>query len=163
MILVIVGTLGLPFDRLIRTMDRLAPELDEKVVIQTGASDYEPANAEWFKFESEERINQLYDECSLLVCHAGAGTILSGLARGKPIVMVPRRKSENEVTNDHQLLLVRKMEEMGKAIGVLDINDLRGAIARARESSHGSMAQDRSLTENLSSVIRERERKRLSR
>ncbi|MFA6679344.1 MAG: glycosyltransferase [Candidatus Methanomethylophilaceae archaeon] len=159
MILVIVGTLGYPFDRLLRKMDEITPELGEEVVMQLGISEYEPKNTKSFHFESEETLNDLYDRCSLLVCHAGAGTILNGLIRGKSIVLVPRRAEEKEVTNDHQLLLVDKMEKQGKAIGVTDVNGLKEAIFKARGFSSGPAVVDHKLVNYLSDVLLEYSKK----
>ena len=42
MIFVTVGTHEQPFDRLVKYMDGWAAEHDEKVIIQTGFSTYEP-------------------------------------------------------------------------------------------------------------------------
>ena len=159
MILVVVGTLGYPFDRLLKKMDEIAPELSEEVVMQLGVSEYEPKNTKSFHFESEETLNDLYDKCSLLVCHAGAGTILNGLVRGKPIVLVPRRAAEKEVTTDHQLLLVDKMEKQGKAVGIIDINGLKDAIFKARESSSEPAVVDHRLVNYLSDVLLEYSKK----
>ena len=159
MILVIVGTLGYPFDRLLKKMDEIAPELSEEVVMQLGVSEYEPKNTKSFHFESEETLNDLYDKCSLLVCHAGAGTILNGLVRGKPIVLVPRRAAEKEVTTDHQLLLVDKMVKQGKAAGIIDINGLKDAIFKARESSSEPAVVDHRLVNYLSDVLLEYSKK----
>lgn len=150
MILVIVGSLHLHFDRLLKKMDEIAPVLNEKVVMQTGSSDYEPKNVEWFHFESEERIEELYDECDIIVCHAGAGTILNGLIRDKPVVMVPRRKMYNEVTNDHQLMLASKIESMGRGITVLDVEELESAVRQALKESLMPFEKDRSLVDYLS-------------
>ncbi|MFA6710287.1 MAG: glycosyltransferase [Candidatus Methanomethylophilaceae archaeon] len=159
MILVIVGTLGYPFDRLLRKMDEIAPELDEEIVMQLGVSEYNPKNTRSFHFESEERLDALYDECSLLVCHAGAGTILNGLVRGKPIVLVPRRAAEKEITNDHQLLLTDKMRAQGKAVAALDINELKEAIFKARELSSEPVVADHRLADYLSDVLSEYSKK----
>lgn len=164
MILVIVGGLHLNFDRLLTKMDEIAPELGHRVVMQTGSSKYVPANTEWFSYESEERIEQLYDECDLLVCHAGAGTILSGLVRNKPIVTVPRRESFGEVTTDHQLMLADKIVEMGRGFCVTSMDDLKDTIFKALAQSSEPFEPDKRLEQYLSDKfenVEKRKKRRL--
>jgi UDP-N-acetylglucosamine transferase subunit ALG13 len=81
------------------------------------------------------------------------------VVRGKPIVLVPRRAAEKEVTTDHQLLLVDKMEKQGKAVGIIDINGLKDAIFKARESSSEPAVVDHRLVEYLSDVLLEYSKK----
>jgi len=160
MILVIVGQLHLSFDRLLKEMDEYAERTGERVVIQVGSSDYEPEHAEWFKFESEERLNELYDECDLLVAHGGAGTILNGISRGKPIVVVPRKKEFKEASNDHQMDLAGKMAAEGKAVCVSDIGDLPAAIEKARGMDFDPVTLDNQLVRYLSDRFAEIAEKR---
>lgn len=50
MIFVTVGTHEQPFNRLVAFMDKWAEVHDEKVIIQTGFSTYNPINCVWDKF-----------------------------------------------------------------------------------------------------------------
>jgi UDP-N-acetylglucosamine transferase subunit ALG13 len=118
--------------------------------MQIGSSTYEPKHAEWFRFESEEVIEKLYDDCSVIVCHGGAGTILNGLSRGRPLVIVPRREKFGEVTNDHQLLITEKVVAMGKGISVDDVDTIPEALMAARDISAMPVSADVSLVSYLS-------------
>ena len=92
MIFVTVGGMR-PFGRLVKEMDRIAGELDEKVVMQIGSTDYEPKNCEYFRFVPRKDIEEFYASARVIVCHAGGGSILTALQHGKPLVLVPRIKS----------------------------------------------------------------------
>lgn len=153
MILVIVGGLHLTFDRLLTKMDEIAPELGHEVIMQIGSSKYVPANTTWFNYESEERIERLYDECDLLVCHSGAGTILNGLIRNKPIITVPRRESFNEATTDHQMMLATKIVEIGRGFCVTSMDDLKDTIFRALEQSTEPFEPDKRLENYMSEKL----------
>ena len=127
MIFVTVGGMR-PFERLVREMDRIAGELDEKVVMQIGSTDYEPRNCEYFRFMPRKDMEAFYADARIIVCHAGGGSILTALQHDKPLVLVPRMKSYGEVFDDHQLEIAREMESRGAAI-VYDIGDLEPAIS----------------------------------
>jgi len=133
MIFVTVGTHYQGFERLVRKMDEIASRIDEEVIMQIGYTKYEPKNAKWFRFlEKEEDILRLYKTADVIVAHAGAGTLLTALAYGKPLVVVPRLKRFGEHIDDQQLELAEALEQAGKAIAVYDVNHLEEAIRRAR-------------------------------
>jgi len=135
MIFVTVGTHTQSFDRLLQEVDRLVGEraIKEKVVGQIGNSAYEPRNFRWFRFTSFEKLDKLYSGADVLVTHGGAGSILNGLDRGKPVVSVPRLKKFDEHVNDHQMDLVKFLEKKNKIIAVYDVRNLRKAISAAKK------------------------------
>ena len=104
------------FERLIRTMDEVADQVDEPVVMQIGASTYEPLHAEWFRFADQERAEELFASASVIVAHAGAGTIISAFRFQRPLVVVPRRQSHREHMDDHQFELAQALSEQGKVV-----------------------------------------------
>jgi beta-1,4-N-acetylglucosaminyltransferase len=129
LIFVTVGGMR-PFERLVKEIDRIAGELDEKVVMQIGSTDYEPKNCEYFRFVPRKDIEEFYDGARVIVCHAGGGSILTALQHDKPLVLVPRIKSYGEVFDDHQLEIARQMESRGATV-VYDISNLKPAIDKA--------------------------------
>lgn len=108
MIFVTVGT-QLPFDRLIRYIDEIAPDLDEPVFAQTGVSTYVPRNIEWSQMVNGARFNELMSEVRLIIGHAGIGTILAAQKRAKPLVLVPRLAAQREHRNDHQVATINSL------------------------------------------------------
>lgn len=108
MIFVTVGS-QLPFDRLIATIDEIAPRLPEPVFAQIGDSDYEPRHLEWVRLLPATEFDRYADMARVLVSHAGIGTILWALNHRKPIAVVPRRAALHEHRNDHQMATARHM------------------------------------------------------
>ncbi len=102
MILVTVGT-QLPFDRLIQIMDELAPTLGQPVFAQIGTSSYRPANVDYSETIDPRDFDQRFRSASVIVAHAGIGTVLTAQRHGKPIILFPRRAALGEHRNDHQL------------------------------------------------------------
>ena len=141
MILVTVG-MQLGFDRLIRAMDEIAPELGMPVIAQTGKGTYQARNIKTLESIAPSEFDQLIRETRLLVAHAGIGTVLTAQKFGKPLVLFPRRASFGEHRNDHQLATVGQLDGR-PGIGVAyEEADLRAAIAKGLESEMGGVASD---------------------
>ncbi len=130
MILVIVGTERFSFDRLIKAVDRLIEEgvLRDEVVVQMGASVYQPRRAKFFKFVPFGEMSELISKASLVVAHAGAGTTLLSLQMGKPVILFPRMSRYFEHVDNHQVDFARKMKEAGRVLVAYDYDTLRLAV-----------------------------------
>ena len=117
MIFLTLGT-QLPFDRLVKAMDEVAPGLQEAIFGQIGNARVKPANFESVDFLAPREFKQHFDaarviqQCSRIVSHAGIGTILSGLKAEKPLVLMARRVAFGEHRNDHQLATVSQMKRI---------------------------------------------------
>ena len=108
MILVTVGT-QLPFDRLVRIMDGLAPALDEPVFAQTGRGAYHPVHMRSQQVVGPIEFERLVQQCTRIVSHAGIGTIVMAQKHRKPLILFPRLGALDEHRNDHQLATVRAL------------------------------------------------------
>lgn len=103
MIFVTVGT-QLPFDRLIRTVDELAPRFPETAFIaQVYQLKYKAKNIRTLEFISPIQYNDYILSADLVISHAGVGTITSVAELQKPLIVFPRLGKLKEHRNDHQL------------------------------------------------------------
>lgn len=127
-ILVITG-MHSDFERLVKKMDEIAGKIDEKVIIQIGNTEYEPKNAEYFRFKDYDEIKKLIKDAKVVIC-PGAMTILDSLVMGTPVITVPRLEQFGEHLNDHQLTFARKLEENGHVKIIEDINLLEDSVSR---------------------------------
>lgn len=128
MILVTVG-MQLPFDRLIKAMDNLAPHLGMPVVAQTGIGSYVPQHMEARPKISPSEFEDLMREAQLIVSHAGIGTVLTAARLGKPVLLMPHRADLGEHRNDHQLATVRGLAGRKGILIAMDENELGDRIA----------------------------------
>jgi UDP-N-acetylglucosamine transferase subunit ALG13 len=110
-IFVTVGT-QLPFDRMVRAIDRWAAESVQPsdVFAQIGPSSYQPQHIRYKPFVGAGEFDRLVIQASVIVSHAGMGSILTALTHGKPIVIMPRRLQLNEQRNDHQLATAERFQ-----------------------------------------------------
>lgn len=101
MIFITVGT-QLPFDRLIQAVDGLADSIDQPMFAQTGVGTYVPQNMEWSALLNPVRFDDLIRQTTIIVSHAGIGTVLMAQKYKKPAILYPRRAALGEHRNDHQ-------------------------------------------------------------
>lgn len=131
LIFVTVGSM-MPFDRLIRKVDEFAgSRADLTFVAQIGTGTFEPVHMRFERIMGSRTFSDAVAAADLIVAHAGMGSVLSAQEAGRPIVLLPRRAAEGEVTTDHQLATARwLMGRPGVAV-VLDDADLPAAIEKA--------------------------------
>ena len=110
MIFITVGT-QLAFDRMVTAVDRWAaghPGL--QVFAQVGPAREQPQHIPHADFLTPARANSLMREATLIVAHAGMGTVLTALELRKPIIIMPRKASLGEHRNEHQMASARWLQ-----------------------------------------------------
>lgn len=128
MIYVTVGTHNHPFTRLVKMMDGIAGEIDERVVIQIGPDTYVPRYAEHVDFVPRDVADAYIREARLVVAQPGCGIISTAISMGRSLVLVPRRPQYGEIIDDHQLDMVRALEGREGIRIVYDEQKLRTAL-----------------------------------
>ncbi len=141
MIFVTVGT-QIPFDRLIKILDEMAPALgDEEIIAQTSEkSTYMPRNFKTVGFMSPDEFNNIFKRARLVVAHAGMGTIISALRQAKPIIIFPRKASLGEHRNEHQLATAAEMRRLGAVAVAYDAAELRQLLTGGRDLTPGTIS-----------------------
>jgi beta-1,4-N-acetylglucosaminyltransferase len=154
-ILVTVGMNPFGFDRLARVADELAELVDEPVVIQAGASSYIPRFAQYFDFASPENMEQWIRDARVVVTHCAAGSILSVLAVGRPIVAVPRLKRFGEAMDDHQQELGESLASTGSIFYLTEVTPrgLGQAIDEADQMRGTSASEGAPVVEALAEYL----------
>lgn len=134
MIFVTVGS-QLPFNRLISVVDDWAALNPENSVFgQIGdvkADDHVPRNFKWESYLSPTDFQSRMSEATLVVAHAGMGSIISALSDSTPLVILPRRSVLKETRNDHQIATARAFSEKRGIYVAFDENELGGRIDEA--------------------------------
>lgn len=128
MIFITTGTQE-PFDRLLKTMDEIAGNLNEKVIVQALKGDYVVKNMEFIEFLDPKEFKDIFEKSRLIVSHAGMGTIISALTAEKPIVVMPRKAQLNEHRNDHQMATASKFNKLGYVIVAQDEVGLKEIVS----------------------------------
>ena len=131
MIFVTVGA-QMAFDRLVRTVDGWAESSRRSDVhAQIGPTDYCPTHfATWTQFLDPREFRQSVEQATVIVAHAGMGSILTALEIGKPILVMPRRGSLRETRNDHQVATAERFKILGKVAVAMDETELLSELER---------------------------------
>jgi UDP-N-acetylglucosamine transferase subunit ALG13 len=136
-IFVTVGT-QLPFDRMTQAVDdwaRLAGRDD--VFAQAGPTRMPPRHIEWTAFLSPQEHKRRFRQASVVIAHAGIGSILSALAERTPLVIMPRRASLGEQRNDHQVATARRFSGRAGIHVAMDEHELVSMLDRIDELGTG--------------------------
>jgi UDP-N-acetylglucosamine transferase subunit ALG13 len=127
LIFVTVGT-ELPFDRLVRAVDRWASENGRSdLFAQIGQGSWVP-KFPYKQFLEPSEFAEKFQSATLVVAHAGMGTILTALHYGKPLIVVPRLAALGEHRNDHQLATAQRLLEMGRIYVASNEDELRSQL-----------------------------------
>jgi len=136
MILATVGT-QLPFPRLMKALDRIANRHDLRVVAQCCEAT-EGLSIEMRPFIKPAEFDALAGQATVLVGHAGIGTIIGAERLSKPLILFPRRASLGEHRNEHQLATARAMAERPGIHVAWDEDELESLLTKAELSPHES-------------------------
>lgn len=132
MIFATVGT-QLPFDRLVVALDQWAASHREtEVFAQIGRGVYRPEHIRWAHEIDPQEFRQRMAQCDTVVAHAGMGTIISAIEMGKRVIVMPRRASQGEHRNEHQLATAARLEHLNGLEVVEDAVQLADSLAGRR-------------------------------
>ena len=109
MIFVTVGTQKFQLNRLLKILDD--ERQDEKIFAQIGFSTYKPKNFKYKNFLTQKEFSEYIKKASIVITHAGVGSILTAMEYGKPILVFPRLKKYGEHVDDHQLQIAETFME----------------------------------------------------
>lgn len=95
-------------DRLVRAFDEWAGKNGKglRVLAQIGPGGFRPQNCESIDFLNPREYKKAFEQASLVVSHAGMGTIITAIQLQKRLVVMPRMASLGETRNEHQLATV---------------------------------------------------------
>lgn len=134
MILVTLGTQDKGFERLLRQIDKEIEKgnIKEKVIVQAGYTKYKSDNMEIFDLIPSDEFEELVSKARLIITHAGAGSILTAIKKGKVVIAAARLKRYGEHTNDHQIQIVKEFAKLGYILELRDFQKLGKLIEKSK-------------------------------
>lgn len=153
MIFVTVGT-QLPFDRLAKAMDEVAPQIDEPVIGQIGTTDYRPLSYEALAHLEPALFAERFRTARVVVSHAGTGTVLAAMRHGKPLILMARKAKLGEHRNDHQTDTCARLGQLqGVHVAETSQDILRFLTADLQPMQDKAPPQRQMLIDRLRSAI----------
>lgn len=104
MTLVTLGTQHQEFTRLLDYIEN--SNLKGEIIVQAGYTKYESKRMKIFDFISYDEMEMYIDKCDLVITHAGTGSIVMPLKKGKKVIACARLSKFGEHVDDHQVELV---------------------------------------------------------
>ena len=135
MIFVSVG-MQMPFDRMCSAIDEWAGENDrDDVFMQIGETRWKPKHCRYENMISPPEFRKHIEQSSLLVMHAGVGSIVTGIECGVPMLLMPRLASLKETRNEHQTATVNRL---GHLPGIKIAKDEKELVSMLENFDYGS-------------------------
>ena len=140
MIFVTVGTQPNGFLRCLKEVETLIDKYDikEEVIAQIGNTDFKTDKFKTIPFTGENEFKQYIKDASVIITHAGSGAIFNSIKAGKKIIAMARLHDFNEMADNHQTELIKKLSEGGYLIdGTYSLVDawpkLEGFVPRVND------------------------------
>ena len=152
---VTVGNCTQPFKRLFEALAQIYTQLPRPIVIQAGHNIVDLPGCSIFSFVSQEQFDELIDSHELIISHAGVGTILTALERGRKPIVIPRRSGAYaEHINDHQTEFAKELADLGLITPILATKGLAELILDASLAEPCSQAPEFLLNKAHSSYLK---------
>jgi UDP-N-acetylglucosamine transferase subunit ALG13 len=139
--LVTVGNATQAFDRLLDGVRSISRFLPRPIVVQRGVSRADDSIWETHDFLPMGDFERLIRESSVLIMHAGAGSVIHAVRSGNRPIVMPRRMHLGELVDDHQVEFAQAMALAGYVRLAMESSDLAREIASTEGGGSPSPAK----------------------
>lgn len=149
MIFVTVGTQPNGFLRCLKEVEILIEKynITEDVVAQIGHTYFETTKFKTIPFTGENEFNEYINNASVIITHAGSGAIFKSIKAGKKVIAMARLHDFNEMADNHQTELIKKLAEGGYII------DGTYSLIDAWPKLEGFVPRENDFTNNIISYL----------
>lgn len=145
-----VGTYHHPFDRFVQWLEPWAMSNRATVVFQHGST-RPMRGSENHEVLSPKELLQHYRAADAIVLQGGAGGVMDARKAGRIPIVVPRIPVDQEIVDDHQVLLCRRLAEMG----VVHVAESAADLARLLDGTRAGTVPSRVRSRHSSPGVRE--------
>ena len=130
MIFASLGTMNMAFTRMAKAVDEYASTISDRVIVQSGYTQYPYKYATTFDFCTRNEMQKYIQNAEILILQGGWGAISEAMENHKRIVVIPRYNGAEHIHDQFQL--VRKLDALGCVLGVFDEKDLPELMEKAK-------------------------------
>ena len=118
MILIQLGTTKFQFTRPLSEIENLCEQgiINDKIIVQSGFTKYQSKHFEIIPLIETDKLNELIDKSTLVISHAGTGSVLGAIKKNKKTIAVARYQELGEHIDNHQLDLLDEFSKKGYLI-----------------------------------------------
>jgi UDP-N-acetylglucosamine transferase subunit ALG13 len=152
---VTVGNAKQPFTRLLDLVRESLADLPGPVFIQHGTADFDLSACACAATISAAAYRQRMAAAALVICHAGAGSLLDAAVLGKPIIALPRERRFGEMVDDHQVELAERFAERQIIIVPKPDETLSAALERLARLPRPDLDRASELVGKVGAAVRQ--------
>jgi len=114
MILVTLGTFPTQFQRPLIAIEELCKNstIREEVIVQNGHTTMESSFLNMRPFIAPEELTDIYKKATLIISHAGTGSLIKGIKLNKKVIAIARLAKYNEHVDDHQIEILNMLAKL---------------------------------------------------
>ena len=131
MILVTLGTQKQQFTRILDYLEK--SKIKDEIIVQAGYTKFSSNKMKIFDFIDYDKMDEYLNKASLVVTHAGTGSIVSALQKGKKVIACARLSENLEHVDNHQEEILSVFYEEGYILKIDDSLNMDDVI---KESKH---------------------------
>jgi UDP-N-acetylglucosamine transferase subunit ALG13 len=153
---VTVGNANQPFRRLLDMVCTHRKLLPKPIIVQAGNNDFECNDCKVVDFMTMEEFEDSVASAELVIMHAGAGSVLTALRKGKHPVVMARTRQYGEHVNDHQSEFVAQLLAAGLPVNPVSApEEFADAVAAATDEERysGDSKHERRLLDLVSDEL----------
>lgn len=165
-VFVTVGSSDRLCRRLLGFVDKLCETgaISGEVLVQNRAPGFTSRHFQQVPYLPADKLDELVQTAAVVICHGGAGVLLSCLKHGRHPLVVPRVKAHGEAVNDHQQMLCEALASRGLITSCSSFEELFAAYSLASERAASPRIGLKSelgstLTQLLSDLSAQREKR----
>jgi UDP-N-acetylglucosamine transferase subunit ALG13 len=88
---------------------------------------------EYMDFCNPDYFRAMLSKASVIISHAGFGTVVEALKEQKTVIVVPRKSSLGEHNDDHQFATAGWLEQEHRVLVAYEVSDLPAKIMEAQK------------------------------
>lgn len=135
MVFVTVGTQDKEFRRIFEMVEEQINlgNITDEVIAQTGCTKFESDKMKVYNLMQKNEYMECMKNATIVIAHAGVGSIIDGLKLNKKLIVIPRLKEYGEHVNDHQLQILETFEKRGHILAVRNSNEFSEVLKKVKD------------------------------
>ena len=130
MILVTLGTQKQQFTRLLEYLEK--SHVKDEIIVQAGYTKFNSKKMQIFDFIDYDQMNEYLEKADLIITHAGTGSIVSALKKGKKVIACARLCEYLEHVDNHQEEILDVFYEEGYILKIDEKLNLDNVIKKSK-------------------------------
>ncbi len=148
-----VGTYHHPFDRFVQWLEPWTTRNRATVVFQHGAT-RPMRNSQNHEVLSHRELLEQYRAADAIVLQGGAGGVMDARKVGRIPIVVPRLPVNQEVVDDHQVILCRRLADLGVVHVAESAEDLARLLDGTRAGTVSTRLDKRRKSQGVREAVR---------